>query len=81
MSTPIVGIVMGSDSDWATMSQAAEALSEFGIEYEVGVVSAHRSDASWCAGRHSIHRGSAKRWSVGSQNSWIGHQCRRCAGS
>ena len=38
----VVGIVMGSDSDWPVMSAAAEALDEFGIGYEVDVVSAHR---------------------------------------
>ena len=37
-----VGIVMGSDSDWPVMCEAANALAEFGISYEVGVVSAHR---------------------------------------
>jgi len=39
---PAVGVVMGSDSDWPTMVRAAEALDEFGVAYEVGVVSAHR---------------------------------------
>lgn len=39
---PRVGIVMGSDSDWPVMQAAAEALDEFGISHEVGVVSAHR---------------------------------------
>jgi 5-(carboxyamino)imidazole ribonucleotide mutase len=39
----VVGIVMGSDSDWPTMRGAAEALDEFGVAYEVGVVSAHRT--------------------------------------
>lgn len=39
---PIVGIVMGSDSDWPVMEAAAEALEEFGIPYEADVVSAHR---------------------------------------
>jgi 5-(carboxyamino)imidazole ribonucleotide mutase len=38
-----VGLIMGSDSDWATMRGAAEALDEFGVPYEVGVVSAHRT--------------------------------------
>lgn len=38
----IVGIVMGSDSDWKVMEAAASALDEFGIGYEVDVVSAHR---------------------------------------
>ncbi len=40
--TPMVGVVMGSDSDWPVMSAAAEALDEFGVPYEVDVVSAHR---------------------------------------
>jgi 5-(carboxyamino)imidazole ribonucleotide mutase len=39
----VVGVIMGSDSDWATMRAAAEALDEFGVGYEVGVVSAHRT--------------------------------------
>ena len=41
-SQPIVGIVMGSDSDWSVMEAAAEVLDEFGIPYEADVVSAHR---------------------------------------
>ncbi|MEI7032473.1 5-(carboxyamino)imidazole ribonucleotide mutase [Streptomyces pratensis] len=40
--SPLVGIVMGSDSDWPVMEAAAEALDEFEIPYEVDVVSAHR---------------------------------------
>ncbi|WP_107654383.1 5-(carboxyamino)imidazole ribonucleotide mutase [Nocardia suismassiliense] len=43
MSNPQVGLIMGSDSDWPTMEAAAEALAEFGIRFEVGVVSAHRT--------------------------------------
>ena len=39
---PLVGIIMGSDSDWPTMQAAADALGEFGIPYEADVVSAHR---------------------------------------
>ena len=39
---PVVGLVMGSDSDWSTMRLAAEALEELGIPYEADVVSAHR---------------------------------------
>lgn len=42
-SGPQVGLIMGSDSDWPTMEAAAEALAEFGIPFEVGVVSAHRT--------------------------------------
>ncbi|MFO6505151.1 5-(carboxyamino)imidazole ribonucleotide mutase [Corynebacterium freneyi] len=40
---PLVGLIMGSDSDWPTMEPAAEALAEFGVPFEVGVVSAHRT--------------------------------------
>lgn len=40
---PIAGLVMGSDSDWPTMKEAAEILEEFGIPYEKRVVSAHRT--------------------------------------
>jgi 5-(carboxyamino)imidazole ribonucleotide mutase len=43
MTNPLVGVVMGSDSDWSVMSDAAQALKEFGIEYEVEVLSAHRT--------------------------------------
>jgi 5-(carboxyamino)imidazole ribonucleotide mutase len=39
---PLVGIVMGSDSDWPVMEAAAQALDEFAVPYEVDVVSAHR---------------------------------------
>jgi 5-(carboxyamino)imidazole ribonucleotide mutase len=39
---PLVGVVMGSDSDWPVMEAAAEALEEFGVVHEVDVVSAHR---------------------------------------
>ncbi|HEX7834140.1 MAG TPA: 5-(carboxyamino)imidazole ribonucleotide mutase [Pseudolysinimonas sp.] len=40
---PVVAVVMGSDSDWSIMADAAETLTEFGIPYEVSVVSAHRT--------------------------------------
>jgi 5-(carboxyamino)imidazole ribonucleotide mutase len=40
---PLVGLIMGSDSDWPTMEAAATALAEFGVPFEVGVVSAHRT--------------------------------------
>jgi 5-(carboxyamino)imidazole ribonucleotide mutase len=43
MSGPRVGLIMGSDSDWPVMTAAAEALAEFEIPFEVGVVSAHRT--------------------------------------
>ena len=40
---PRVGLIMGSDSDWPVMADAAEALAEFDVPFEVGVVSAHRT--------------------------------------
>ncbi|HYL12212.1 MAG TPA: 5-(carboxyamino)imidazole ribonucleotide mutase [Terriglobales bacterium] len=43
MSKPLVSIVMGSDSDLDIMQEAANALEEFGIGYEIDVISAHRS--------------------------------------
>jgi 5-(carboxyamino)imidazole ribonucleotide mutase len=43
MSTPLVGLIMGSRSDWETMRHAAETLDELGIAYEQRVVSAHRT--------------------------------------
>jgi len=42
---PRVGVIMGSDSDWSVMRSAAEALAEFDIPFEVGVISAHRTPA------------------------------------
>jgi 5-(carboxyamino)imidazole ribonucleotide mutase len=55
---PLVGIVMGSDSDWPVMSAAADALAEFGVPYEVGVVSAHRMPEEMVAyGRAAAGRG------------------------
>jgi 5-(carboxyamino)imidazole ribonucleotide mutase len=43
MSSPIVGIIMGSSSDWPTMQNAAQVLEDFGVPYEKKVVSAHRT--------------------------------------
>jgi 5-(carboxyamino)imidazole ribonucleotide mutase len=40
---PQVGVIMGSDSDWPVLEAAGAALDEFGVEYEVGVYSAHRT--------------------------------------
>ncbi|HEY2795315.1 MAG TPA: 5-(carboxyamino)imidazole ribonucleotide mutase [Micromonosporaceae bacterium] len=57
MTAP-VGIIMGSDSDWPTMKAAAEALDEFGVAYEVGVVSAHRTpDKMLTYGHEAAGRG------------------------
>lgn len=41
--SPVVGIIMGSRSDWPTLSKAAEILAELGVSYETKVVSAHRT--------------------------------------
>jgi 5-(carboxyamino)imidazole ribonucleotide mutase len=45
MAKPLVGVVMGSKSDWETMQHAARRLEEFGVPYEARVASAHRSPA------------------------------------
>jgi 5-(carboxyamino)imidazole ribonucleotide mutase len=55
---PIVGVVMGSDSDWPVMEAAAQALEEFGIPYEADVVSAHRMPEDMISyGREAHTRG------------------------
>ncbi len=55
---PRVGIVMGSDSDWPTMRDAAEALAEFDVSYEADVVSAHRMPTEMLDyGREAAGRG------------------------
>lgn len=56
--TPVVGLVMGSDSDWPVMEQAALVLDELGIGYEADVVSAHRMPADMIAyGQGAADRG------------------------
>ena len=53
-----VGIVMGSDSDWPVMKEAADALAEFGVAYEADVVSAHRMPEEMLAyGKEAAGRG------------------------
>ncbi len=57
-TSPLVGIVMGSDSDWPVMRAAAEALAEFDVPVEVDVVSAHRMpDEMVRYGRDAAGRG------------------------
>ena len=57
-SAPVIGIVMGSDSDWPVMEAAATALDEFEIPYEVDVVSAHRMPHEMIAyGENAADRG------------------------
>lgn len=45
MNTPLVGVIMGSKSDWDTMSQADAILTDFGVPHECRIVSAHRTPA------------------------------------
>ncbi|MGG7645998.1 5-(carboxyamino)imidazole ribonucleotide mutase [Rhodovulum sp. YNF3179] len=53
-----VGIIMGSQSDWATMKAAADILDELGVAYETRIVSAHRTpDRLWDYGRTAVDRG------------------------
>ncbi|CAL8970057.1 N5-carboxyaminoimidazole ribonucleotide mutase [Propionicimonas sp. T2.31MG-18] len=52
---PLVGIVMGSDSDWPVMSAAADACAEFGVPYEADVVSAHRMPEDMVAYGRAAH--------------------------
>ncbi|WP_370049756.1 MULTISPECIES: 5-(carboxyamino)imidazole ribonucleotide mutase [Salipiger] len=53
-----VGIIMGSQSDWPTMEEAARMLDELGVDYEVKIVSAHRTpDRLWAYGKEAAGRG------------------------
>lgn len=57
-TAPLVGVVMGSDSDWNVMSEASALLDEFGVTHEVEVVSAHRTPEKMIAyGREAAARG------------------------
>ena len=53
MTQPLIGVVMGSNSDWDTMQHAAQILQEFGIAHEARVVSAHRMPDDMFAYAHS----------------------------
>lgn len=58
MPEPRVAVVMGSDSDWTVMRDASETLTEFGVEHEVEVVSAHRTPEKMIAfGKGAAGRG------------------------
>ena len=58
MTKPLVGIIMGSQSDWPTMVEAADVLDELGIAYEAKIVSAHRTpDRLWDYGKTAVDRG------------------------
>ncbi|MDG1376661.1 MAG: 5-(carboxyamino)imidazole ribonucleotide mutase [Yoonia sp.] len=58
MTQPLVGIIMGSQSDWPTMREAAEILDALGVSYETKIVSAHRTpDRLWSYGKSAVERG------------------------
>lgn len=58
MAEPLVGIVMGSQSDWATMRGAAQVLTELGVPHEVRIVSAHRTpDRLFAYAEEAVSRG------------------------
>ena len=58
MSDVKVGIIMGSQSDWPTMKEAADILDELGVAYEAKIVSAHRTpDRLWDYGKTAVDRG------------------------
>ncbi|MEE9428761.1 MAG: 5-(carboxyamino)imidazole ribonucleotide mutase [Paracoccaceae bacterium] len=58
MNTPSVGIIMGSQSDWQTMKQAALVLDELGVGYETKIISAHRTpDRLWDYGASAATNG------------------------
>jgi len=58
MSQIKIGIIMGSQSDWPTMHEAANVLDDLGIKYEKKIVSAHRTpDRLWNYGKSAVDRG------------------------
>ena len=58
MADILVGIIMGSQSDWPTMSEAAVILDELGVPYEARIVSAHRTpDRLWDYSKTAVDRG------------------------
>ena len=58
MNKPKVGIIMGSQSDWPTMTLAADILDELGVPHEARIVSAHRTpDRLWDYGKTAAERG------------------------
>jgi len=55
---PVVGIIMGSQSDWPTLKEAAAILEELGVPFEAKIVSAHRTpDRLWTYGKTAVDRG------------------------
>lgn len=57
-NSPLVGVIMGSQSDWETMHEAINVLSELGVPFEVKIVSAHRTpDRLWSYAKSAAERG------------------------
>ena len=54
--TPLIGLIMGSDSDWPTMEAAAAVCSDFGVPFEAKVVSAHRTPADMADYAATAHK-------------------------
>lgn len=59
-NTPAIGLIMGSDSDWDTVKPAVEVFAEFGVPFEVGVVSAHRTPEKMLAYAKQAHKRGVK---------------------
>jgi len=58
MTQPKIGIIMGSQSDWPTMKEAADILDQLGVAYETKIVSAHSTpDRLWEYGKTAVFRG------------------------
>ena len=58
MADPVVGIIMGSQSDWPTLSEAGRILEALDVPHEARIVSAHRTpDRLWSYGREAVGRG------------------------
>jgi 5-(carboxyamino)imidazole ribonucleotide mutase len=58
MTSPVVGIIMGSQTDWSTMKKTADILTEFSISFETKIVSAHRTpNRLWEYGNTAVQKG------------------------
>ncbi len=57
MTSPVVGIIMGSQTDWSTMKKTADILTEFSISFETKIVSAHRTpNRLWEYGNTAVQK-------------------------
>ena len=77
-----VGIIMGSNSDWPVMQQAAQFLKEFGVEYEARVVSAHRTpDLMFEYAETARERGTSHHCRCRRRSAFARHGCSQNHGS